>query len=50
MFLGFKNIGLFSCFHKGEIRISSLKAPFLLGANGVKYGTPKEVAVVKTVK
>ena len=50
MFLVFKNIGLFSCFHKGVIKISSLKAPFLLGANGVKYGTPKDVAVDNIVK
>lgn len=50
IFFVFKNIGLFSCFHKGAIKISSLKAPFLVGANGVRYGTPNDVAVDKIVK
>lgn len=43
MIFGFKNIGLFSCFQSGEMKISSFRKPFLIGERGVRYGTPNDV-------
>ena len=47
---GFKNTGRFSCFQIGDEIISSLKTPFLSGANGVRYGTPNDVVVVSNAR
>ena len=45
-FLVFKNAGRFSFFQIGNINKSSLNIPFRVGANGVRYGTPKDVVDV----
>ena len=49
-FFGFKNTGRFSCFQIGDEIMSSLNTPFLSGVKGGKYGTPKDVVVVKSAR